>query len=362
MIIRVMKARTLVAAIAIASVLPGCYRSFAREALPDVDDDPEPDLPDFAVDPGTDEWVLCHDRLFDVRHGLPDVLVLLDRSNSMCDNDGRFWRPAVRAVEATSLEWEDQIAFGLAVFPTRLCMPGSFMCIPTSSVDVPCARRSAAEIDSVLSTDTSQCCGGTPLAESLEFAERWLGDLADGRNHHLLLVTDGAPNCNAELDRYSCACTYSAGIGCSGDPDSLNCLDDLRSVGSAAALLGSGVPVHVIGLSEAAVTWSWVMDDIARAGGTGEALLAESPGSIAEAMESIASDVAPCRFEFEPGEILGPDSLTFLVGGVEVPWDPSHEDGWDWLNAWTVDFHGPACDRIVEGGVDVVTARVNCAP
>ena len=77
-------------------------------------------------------------------------------------------------------------------------------------------------------------------------------------------------------------------------------------------------------------------------------------------MDGIAGDVAPCRFELVPGEVVDPSAVYFLVDGVEVPRDPGRTDGWDWVNAWTVDFYGPACDRIVEGGVSVVTARINC--
>jgi hypothetical protein len=328
----------------------GCYRSYARRAGEDASVD---SAPDFSIDPGTDEFEECHDRIFDVSRGRPDVLILMDRSTSM--SDGGYWTPARLAVEDIVTRWGYQIAFGFAVFPSRLCMSGSsFLCTPTTSIDVETTPDSAAAIEDALVG--ACCCGGTPIAESLDFVGRYYRGLDDGHAHHLLLVTDGAPNCNPDLDRFTCTCTYTTDL-CA---DALNCLDDLRTVAAASDLWADDVPVHVLGIAEAAERWSWVMDAIAGAGGTGEAVLAEERERIAEAMDGIAGDVAPCRFELAPGEIRDPDAVYFLVDGVAVPHDPTHTDGWDFVNAWTVDFYGPACDRIVAGEVSVVTARVNC--
>jgi hypothetical protein len=350
--------RLLPALIAIATTAPaGCYLSHVRladdagseDALIDsVDFDAEIDVPVDLID---EDLAGCHDRTFDVSTGHPDVIVLMDRSYSMEDD---FWGPASDAVNDILDQWEHQVAFGLAVFPSSLCTYGSFQCVPTNWVEVHPELDNAADVRDALVAQC--CCGGTPLAPSLDFVGRYFEDLDDGRSHHVLLVTDGAPNCNPDLDAGSCVCT--ATDACVGEV--LNCLDDVRTVSSAAALYDAGVPVHVLGLSEAAIRWSWVMDDIAEAGGTTEAVLAEQPEAIAAAMESIAGDVAPCRFELLPGEVVDPDDTTFLVDGVEVPHDPTHTDGWDWFNAWTVDFHGPACDRIVAGDVETVTARINC--
>jgi hypothetical protein len=342
----------------IASIgAPACYKSYPRTS-----EDAEADsaLPDFNIDPGTDEWAECHDREFDVSQGRPDVLILLDRSNSMCPDVGpEYLRHAKDAIRGIVEEWQNQIAFGYTYFPSRLCVPmSSFICTPTTSMHVEVEPGNASAIMDAL--DATDCCGGTPIAESLDYTRRYYEGLADGRAHHVLLVTDGAPNCNAGLNRMTCVCTYNPDEGCVDDTDSLNCLDDVRTVEAAAALFAAGMPVHVLGLAEAAIEWSWVMDEIALAGGTEEAVLAEEAEAIAEAMNVVAGDVAPCRFELIPGEVADPEAVYFLVDGVEVDRDPRHEDGWDWVNAWTVDFYGPACDRIVEGGALVVTARINC--
>lgn len=342
--------------VVLALGLGGCFQSYTRRAHDDASTDAvmDPDL-DFNIDPGDEALRECHDRLFDVSTGYPDVLILMDRSNSM--TDGGFWSPARRAVEEITAQWEDQIAFGFAIFPTSLCSMGSFMCIPTTSVDVHPALGTSTAIEDRLGE--SCCCGGTPLAGSLEFVGRYFQGLDDGRAHHVLLVTDGAPNCNPELDRFTCTCTWD---GCATlDTDSLNCLDDSRTIAAATGLYADGVPVHVLGMADAAITWSLVMDSIAEAGGTDEALLAEERGQVQDALASIAGSVAPCRFELLPGEVGDPEQLTFFVDGDPVQRDPTHENGWDWVNEWTVDFFGPACQSIVEGDVATVTARVNCA-
>jgi hypothetical protein len=320
----------------------------------------DPELPDFNIDPGTDIYEECHDRSFDVSRGRPDVLILLDRSNSMCPDVGpAYLRHAKEAIRQIVEDWQYQITFGYTFFPSRLCVPmSSFVCTPTTSVPVDVER---GNYDAILAElDRTDCCGGTPIAQSLEFAGRYFDGLDDGHAHHVLLVTDGAPNCNAGLDRFSCVCTDSGEEDCDRFEDALNCLDDLRTVEEAGALGAAGVPVHVLGLAEAALMWSFVMDDIAEAGGTEQAVLAEEPEAIAEAMDEIAGDVAPCRFELVPGEVADPDAVHFFVDGAAVPRDPTRVNGWDWVNAWTVDFYGSACDWIVEGEVYVVTARINC--
>lgn len=351
--------RTIPYMLVVAITASGCYKSYPRTS---EDATADTSLPDFNIDPGTDMWEECHDREFDVSRGRPDVLILLDRSNSMCpasSGDPSYLSNAKRAVEKIVEDWQYQITFGFTYYPSRLCVPMSgFLCTPTTSMHVDVERDNATAIMTAL--DGTDCCGGTPIAESLDFVRRYYEDLDDGHAHHVLLVTDGAPNCNAGLNRMTCVCTYNPDEGCVDDDDSLNCLDDTRTVTAAAECFAAGVPVHVLGLAEAALEWSWVMDDIAEAGGTEHAVLAEEAWAIAEAMDSIAGDVAPCRFELVPGEVADPEAVYFLVDGVEIARDPTHTDGWDWVNAWTVDFYGPACDRIVEGEVSVVTARINC--
>ncbi|MBW2261431.1 MAG: VWA domain-containing protein [Deltaproteobacteria bacterium] len=278
----------------------------------------------------------------------------------MCPEFGtsylRHAKDAVRDILGT---WNNQIAFGFAYFPSALCVPmSSFLCTPTVDAAVDVSGSSSAAILDVLGP--LDCCGGTPLHGSLDFTRRYYDDLDDGHAHHVLLVTDGAPNCNAGLNRFTCTCTDSGIADCGRFDDALNCLDDARAIEAATELSGAGVQVHVLGLADAAIMWSRVMDDIAEAGGTERAVLVEEAEAIAEAMDGIAGDVAPCRFTLVPGEVADPSAVYFLVDGVEVPRDPGRTDGWDWVNAWTVDFYGPACDRIVEGGVSVVTARINC--
>lgn len=351
-------ARFIILALVGPLLLAGCYRSYYRLAEEDSTTDPE--LPDFAIDPGTEEWVECHDRTFDVSRGRPELLILLDRSNSMCPDIGpTYLRPAKNAIRDIVETWGNQIAFGYTFFPSTLCVPmSSFLCTPTIDVEVDVSGTSTSAILEAL--DSTDCCGGTPLAQSLDFVTRYFINLGDDHSQHLLLVTDGAPNCNAHLDRHTCVCTDSGTTDCGRFDDALNCLDDARAVEAAAELSAAGVEVHVLGLADAAVMWSPVMDDLAEAGGTERAVLVEEPEAIAEAMDGIAGDVAPCRFHMMPGEVVDPAKVYFLVDGVEVPYDPGHADGWDWFNAWTVDFYGPTCERIVAGGASTVVARINC--
>jgi hypothetical protein len=330
----------------------------------DADSDVDSDIDaDSDTDPDGDGWV-CDEAAFDISLLTPDMLIVLDRSYSMA-REGH-WTPALDAVYAVTESLDLLIWFGLMVFPNTAepdACDGSDIrtqCIAAREPDVPCASDNAGAIRTTL--EGTIPCGGTPIAQSLEAAQRYLADLSSTTSHpsYVVLATDGAPNCNGSLDGATCTCTASDG-GC--DPNVYNCLDDVRTLSVIDGLHVAGTQVFVIGIR--ASEWTAVLDSMAAHGGTGAAIMAEDTASIEAAFSEAAGAAASCEFELgSPDPSADPDLVNFYFDGVAVPMDAEGEcdAGWAWIDdAHTrVRFCGVACDRLRSHAVTEVRATFGC--
>lgn len=115
--------------------------------------------------------------------------------------------------------------------------------------------------------------GATPTAATLEVAKEAFG-APDGHPRYVVLVTDGEPNCSAQVPLTDAAC---GGARCteSCDPttgistDSRGCLDEAGLLEKVSELAGANISTFVIGLGNATAsgTAATVLDEAARAGG-----------------------------------------------------------------------------------------------
>ncbi len=313
-----------------------------------------PDVPDVPT-----EAPICDEVDFRIERIIPDMLVILDRSNSM--SDGGFWTPVRDAIIGITSDFESEIYFGLMTFPNaippRSCLGLNYQCEPASGVLVPVGPDNALRIQTELASLVT--CGGTPTAMTLQAAQIYMATLTTGHPQYVLLATDGAPNCNgAALDGRTCRCT---GINCALNPD--NCLDDARTYAMIDGLRGAGITTFVLGIATTAF-WD-VMDEMARRGGTETAFRAERADEIRTRFREIAGAVASCDFDI--GE-LDPDAdreqVNFYFDGLVVPMDPDGpcDAGWRWVDAerTRVEFCGEYCDRIMTSGVRNIGAKFGC--
>lgn len=194
----------------------------------------------------------------------PELMVVLDTSGSMKTllADGATTRRdgAMRAIIAFASAYDARFRFSLVTFPGGA---------PTS--ESPCgsgvvALRPGSSSDQLIDAVSSAgLAGGTPTALALEEARRALAGVPAGRPRFVVLVTDGAPNCNPALDPAGCFCTCIGLAGCDcGVP--LNCLDDLRTNDAVERLAADGVPTFVVGFG--GVPFPGVMARLAQLGGT----------------------------------------------------------------------------------------------
>lgn len=123
---------------------------------------------------------------------VPDMMILLDHSGSMGSLAGSSskWSQAVSAVNGLVAAFDDEVRFGLMLFPAKgtSCDAGN--------VDVPIGGNSANAIAAALSA--APVGGGTPIASSLAGVPAAFTAATSPGNKYVLLVTDGGETCSQD--------------------------------------------------------------------------------------------------------------------------------------------------------------------
>jgi len=285
-------------------------------------------------------------------------------------SQAEHWNPVREAIYEVTDALEARIAFGLMVFPRadgrRACSVTENVCEAARSPVIACGARNANRIRNTLRD--LETCGGTPTALTLDAAAEYFREIPpfdhvpNERDSlgHVLLATDGAPNCNDSLDGRSCRCT---GTGDACEDVALNCLDEARTYEAIAALREVDVDVYVLGID--LTEWSDVLDEMARQGGTETAYMANQSNEIEDELESITDGLTTCEVVVRPPEpVADPDRVNFYVEGIRVPMDSEGEcdRGWTWMDEEHehVMFCGFWCERLRSGEVDDVIATFGC--
>lgn len=316
----------------------------------------------------------------------PNLYFVIDRSGSMGgglpDSNLTKYQTA-RAVLAELLSSiGHRVRYGAAVFPAPQnpdeCGPGQQIYPATLGALPGCdGKQDPLLTDFLRRLGSLAPAGATPTSLTLAALRPLLEDL-NGETV-VVLVTDGAPNCNldAECDVDECtlniegatlgtrACTPD--FNCC-DPDLGGpgnggyCVDSDATEGEISALHEAGIPTYVIGMP-GAEPYAALLGRLAQAGGTaresGVPYYAVSHTSeLREALYAIGTGVAiRCSIELE-----GPPDDRELVNvyfdGELVPADA--EDGWSWDGDARIEVHGAACERLRSGVVLDARAVFGC--
>ena len=277
------------------------------------------------------ETSLCERKIISAQSIAPDVLIVLDKSLSM--GAGLRWDPSRNAVDRLVREFDDQIKFGLSLFPAGqlgLCDPGR--------LDVPLALGNG---DAIMARVNQELPFGiTPTAQTLENALDYLGPrqvAIDGVGPppaYVLLVTDGEPNC-ADLAH----------------------LDPLQSsVAAIEALHNANVKTFVIGYG--LVLGALAMDRMAQAGGTEHYYAVENQQQLTEAFRAITSGLVSCTFELSE---VPPDPkyVRVSIDGTTLELDAA--SGWV-ISGKVVTLQGAACATLRDGVPHDLESQVECEP
>lgn len=325
----------------------------------------------------------CVPGSFDLTPATAQLMFVLDRSGSMnfamtqdlppADLEDSRWRILRNALATTLPSLEGELAIGAKFFPERLtgaeATSPRTACRTTTGVSIPPAAGNLARI--LKEFDESQPLGGTPTAEALRLAAQ---DLTSRRTvaRTIVLATDGAPNCNFELNGRTCTCTAvdqdtgERRRNCTGNDGS--CLDDRATLSVIQDIAGrQNIPVFVVGIGAFAPDFSGVLDRMAVAGGrprtdTPRYYGVQSAAELDQALHTIAGSVARCTY-LTPSAPTDPDAIYVTIGDNLIPRDPTHVEGWDWVDIayGTIAFFGKSCD-VAQAGQLEVSGQVSCEP
>jgi hypothetical protein len=248
-----------------------------------------------------------------------------------------------------------------------------------------CLNRPGGEVhDAFASTVRGLSVGGgTPLSATLVALETTIGALP--RPASVVLLTDGAPNCNQEASCEAAGCipNLEGGALPSGEcTDDFNCCDsdevsemDLPYIGvpeamcvdgdasleAIEAFAVAGIRTFVVGVPGSDAYRS-LMNAFAEAGGTARAgevgyFDVRKVGDLSAALAAIGAETSQsCTVELEQ-ESWQPDLLNVYFDAELV-----HQGG---VNGWSlsgdeVTFHGAACDQIEAGQVTQIHLISGC--
>jgi len=335
------------------------------------------------ADAGPDGVVACVPGRFTFELALTQLMFVVDRSRSMRFTlEGadivprRMWRWTLlqNALRGTIVSFDEQIAMGAKFFPEVLSPSDTSAqrsCRTETGIGIAPARGNAQAILDVF--DATIPLGGTPTAEAIRSAASFLTQTRS-TSRTIVLATDGAPNCNGDLDGDTCVCTAVSSNGlpvsCAGGTRNYSCLDDGHTIATIReATEDLKIPVYVIGIGGLEQPeFLKVLDAMAVAGGRPlpgptRHYNVQSESELTVALETIRDSVAKCTY-LTPSAPTDPNKISVEIDGMSIPRDQTKTNGWDWIDQafGELAFFGPACTLAqgADGPPAVVTGVVTC--
>ncbi len=360
--------------------------SGAPEPLPEPECEPPPT-------PDTSD--ACASETVELFGRKPTIYFVLDTSGSMLDyipEGGDTKLAAAKAALSTVIEEiGPRTKYGLAAFPGETnpdeiagCAAGYEIVEVKEGDPLECVNlppRGPVYDAFVRRLSFLQAGGGTPLSPTLEAISPALLGRED--QTAIVLITDGAPNCNdeyrcdiegCEFNRYGATITVNGAqfvcddtTNCcseeeTGSPEAhLQCVDEPASVEGLEELSAAGIPTYVIGVLGSR-DLDDVMNALAEAGGRpreGERKYfdVESLAELTDAVRAIGLDLTQsCEIELVEPPVYANEFNVYFDGEV-LPSDPV--DGWT-LEDNLVTLHGEACDTMRSGEVEQVHLLSGC--
>ena len=247
---------------------------------------PDGSFPDATPIPDgpTDGPIKCIPGRFTFELATAQLMFVIDRSGSMAfsldgqrpDGMGNLppgimsrWDTLRDGLFQTITPFDNALAMGAKFYPEESApgpSPADEACRSDVGVGIAPARNNSASIINVF--DTTNPNGGTPTSEAIRLAAQYIqGTRSIART--IIVATDGAPNCNGDLDQSRCTCTSVTGNCATAPGGEFNCLDDTRSINVVRDIFETmKIPVYVIGIgSTERPEFLKVLDDMAIAGG-----------------------------------------------------------------------------------------------
>lgn len=386
-----------VAAVSVAAVSVVACGAGEGERPPPLDGTfgERPTLPECEPPPTPDTTEVCSAETVELLGRKPTLYFILDTSGSMLDyipEGGDTKLDAAKSALTTVVkEIGHHVKYGLATFPgddteveIRGCASGTEIFEVQEGDELACVNLPPsgpvyASFARKLSRITAN--GGTPLSPTLNSLKPSL--LAREDETAVILITDGAPNCNADYFCEASDCVFNRyGVTrvvsgeelpcegttncCSeddtGSPDAhLQCIDQPASVSEVEALSAAGIPTYVIGVL-GNEDFDDVMNHLAEAGGRARQGArkyydVESLAELTDAVRAIGLDLTrSCEIELVQPPIYE-DQFNVYFDSELVP--SNQENGFTLVDG-VVTLHGEACDTVESGAVEQIHLLSGC--
>lgn len=301
---------------------------------------------------GNAESAFCSGEQKDASHLPPDLLILLDRSGSMIENNveggaNSRWVEATEALSTALRDTQAGINWGLKLYPD------DDWCGVSQGANVEVGSGTAESIiTEFLMTPPKADLTHTPTRAAVVEGLAYLQTLQTDTPKAIVLVTDGEPNCGLPL-----------GLA-DGDRD---VEAPIAAVAQAAA---AGIPVYVVGFSISKEQTEATLNSLAEAGGKQKDnpfkkyYTAENDAEFQAAMREISADAASCTFDLTDPP-AGKDVTIYLFSEAdqsteEIPEDPTMTNGWAYSDADTIEIYGPSCDLVRNSWDRVLKSGYGC--
>jgi hypothetical protein len=275
----------------------------------------------------------------------PDMLVVLDRSDSMSESpDGNPWGDPTKwdvmedALINLTTAHDDDVRFGLSVFPTD----GS--CGVSGAAVVMPGDNTASTINQELNNLSPN--GLTPAHLALEAALGTYQSLPSNPvGQYVLFATDGMPNCGDDGEDI--------------DARVVQAIEDLAAAGIKTYVLGFG---STVGSNSSVLNSAALAGGVPRPNGPPHYYYADDASNLSDILGGIATTISETSCSYALTDLPpNPEDVTVKADDVDVPRDPSQQNGWDYYpDASTITFFGDYCADIKGGGIENVEFSFAC--
>ena len=288
----------------------------------------------------------CGDQQAGFNRDKPDILIVLDRSQSMSQNNK--WQEATAALDQLAAAMATELRLGLEIFSGGNGGGGGGDMCADATLRLPIGDHTAAQVTAAYAGISP--AGATPMTRALELAltNGWVNDATDPndatRSKNVLLVTDGQPNC----------------LGGNYQND-----DADGAVAAAGALFAANVKVFVVGFGNGVDPAT--LDRLAEAGGTDNQAdpahryyQANNGAELQAALLAIGSAIATCDLLLtdQPAD---PTRIYVLVNGTPLVRNDPNGFVYDAATN-TVKLQGTACTTLEGSSQPSMQVIFGCPP
>lgn len=268
------------------------------------------------------------------------------------------WSSLHRTVESVATQYAASMQLGLMLFPSAAATADQGSCLVEDVPELGVGIHEPAELLALMpAADELDIYGATPATAGIASALAHLRSSDDGRPAAMILVTDGAANCSADLE----------------GSDRFAYYDENLPLVVGDAWTSDGIPTYVVGIdiqetsTNPFTTPREKLHEVALAGGVpraGELAFydARDADALQAALDEIAATVS-CTVELGQAPSR-PEDLVVSIEGDELEWLDSCDEGSGWVYVDEALDHIELCNAACEALLDVgeLEAEFLCPP